>query len=62
MEKEKINIRGDLNALNVGEWASFPIEHYEYSLSCRTKLQSTGKKFKSQKQTTAGLVWFQRTA
>lgn len=42
------NVRGELNALEIGATARFPIERYEYVLACRTKLsKTTGKKFSS---------------
>lgn len=57
----KQNVRGELNALEIGDWANFPLDRYEYALSCRNKLQgSTEKKFKSLKQKDVGRVYFQR--
>lgn len=40
MEKV-INVRKDMLALEVGQSADFPIERYDYVLSCRTRLQTT---------------------
>ena len=49
METEtKQNVRGEIDALEIGADADFPIGRYEYVLSCRTKLsKATGKTFKS---------------
>lgn len=59
----KQNVRGELNALKIGEWANFPLDRYEYTLSCRTKLQgSTNKIFTSLKQKEVGRVYYQRIA
>lgn len=42
------NVRAEINALEVGDVAMFPIARYEYVLSCRTKLaKATGRAFKS---------------
>lgn len=40
----EINIRQTIAALEVGEFHDFPIEKYEYVLSCRTRLQKTLKR------------------
>lgn len=57
----EINVRAEINALEIGHVATFPLEQYEYVLSCRTKLQtSTGKKFTSRKLSNRGLVAIKR--
>jgi len=57
----KDNIRAQINALEIGHVASFPLDRYEYVLSCRTRLQtSTGKKFSSKKNKKTGLVQITR--
>jgi hypothetical protein len=44
----KQNVRGEIDALEISADANFPIERYEYVLSCRTKLaKATGKIFVS---------------
>ena len=51
------NIRAEINALEVGESATFPLTRLEYVLSCRTRLQSvTGKKFASKRDKDKGTV------
>lgn len=57
------NIRAEINALEVDENVSFPIERIEYVLSCRNRLQSaTGKKFTSKRNKEEGIVVITRIA
>lgn len=56
-----VNVRKEMNALKVGEAADFPIERYDYVLSCRTRLQTiSGVKRFSSSTEKAGFVTITR--
>lgn len=48
MAKQNKSIRAQINNLEVGASVAFPLERYDYVVSCRTRLQvTTGKLFAS---------------
>lgn len=48
MAKQNKSVRAQINDLEVGASAAFPLERYDYVVSCRTRLQvTTGKLFTS---------------
>lgn len=60
--KEK-SVRAQINGLTVGTEVRFPLERYDYVVSCRTRLQmTTGKRFSSRIDNEAGEVVITRDA
>lgn len=48
MKKEK-SVRAQINELQIGGAADFPLTRYDYVVSCRTRLQmTTDKRFTSE--------------
>ena len=48
MAKQSKSVRAQINDLEVGASVAFPLERYDYVVSCRTRLQiTTGKSFTS---------------
>lgn len=48
MAKKEIPVRAQINALAVGGSVDFPLERYDYVVSCRSRLQTTTvKRFSS---------------
>lgn len=55
------NVRAEINALEIGEAANFPLERLDYVLSCRNRLQAvTGKKFSSKRNKSLNIVTITR--
>lgn len=60
MKKEK-SVRAQINDLEVGQAAEFPLSRYDYIVSCRTRLQTTtGKQFTSKIDKDRGTVGITR--
>lgn len=60
MEK-LVNVRKEMLGLAIGESADFPIERYDYVLSCRTRLQTITSVMRFSSSTEkAGLVTITR--
>lgn len=60
--KEK-SVRAQINGLQIGAEARFPLGRYDYVVSCRTRLQmTTGKRFSSRIDNEAGEVVITRDA
>ena len=57
---EQINVRKVMNDLKIGESADFPIERYDYVLSCRNRLQKSEGKRLSSSTEKAGFVTITR--
>lgn len=58
-----ISVRAQINGLSVGTEVRFPLERYDYVVSCRTRLQmTTGKRFSSRIDNEAGEVVITRDA
>ena len=52
-----------MNAMQIGETLSWPMERYDYVVNCRTRLQMAGvKRFTSTTKTIDGQVTIERIA
>jgi|GEM_PF-5318909 hypothetical protein len=61
-EFPEVNVRESINDLDVGASTSFPLERYDYIVSCRTRLQTTTqKRFSSEIDRDNGVVKIIRT-
>jgi hypothetical protein len=51
------SVRARINELEISQAVEFPLERYDYIVSCRTRLQTTtGKRFSSRTDKTRGVV------
>lgn len=51
------SVRARINGLEIGQAVEFPLERYDYVVSCRTRLQTTtGKRFSSRTDKGDGVV------
>ena len=51
------SVRARINGLEIGQAVEFPLERYDYVVSCRTRLQTTtGKRFSSRTNKCDGVV------
>ena len=51
------SVRARINGLEIGQAVEFPLERYDYVVSCRTRLQTTtGKRFSSRTDKARGVV------
>lgn len=62
METNTKSVRAQINDLEIGASANFPIERYDYVVSCKTRLQTTTvvKRFSSKMDTEAQVVTITR--
>lgn len=62
MAKTDKSVRALIDDLEVGASVNFPLERYEYVVSCRSRVQLVGRKrFKSTTDKEAGVVVITRT-